>query len=749
MAATLHIDLLGDFRLLFDETPVTALKTARLQSLLAYLVLRRNAPQPRSKLAFLFWPDSTEAQAHTNLRNLLHHFRRALPEADLFLQADAGTLGWRPDAPCTLDVADFESALAQAARAEETGHQTALRAALEEAAALYRGDLLPGCYEDWVLSERERLRQAFIEALDRLIRLLESGREYQAAIGYTQRLLRHDPLHEAAYRRLMRLRALSGDRAAALRVYHTCATTLQRELGVDPSPATHEAYERLLNVEALPGPPQAATPAASPLVGRDREWAQLQAAWRAAAAGRPRLALLLGEAGMGKTRLAEELVEWANRQGIANASARCYAAEGELAYAPAAAWLRARPWHQLDAPWLTEVARLLPEVLVERPDLSPSGPLAEAWQRQRLFEALARAILAADQPLLLFIDNLQWCDRDSLEWLHYVMRFDPRARLLILSAFRPGGIGEDHPLATLRRDLRQDGELAEIELGPLSRAETASLATNFCGRELDPAYAALVYRETEGVPLFIVEMVRAGPLAQSRGQEKTATGAGPSSLPPKVQSVIEARLAQLSPPARELAGLAATIGREFTFGVLARASDAPEGTLVRGLDELWRRRVVREQGAESYDFSHGKLREVAYARLSAARRRWLHRRVAQALEVCHASDLEAALACFADDALLFDPHYPTPEMRGKAAIRGGFEFIFGIVKQPGFTIRHFWTGDQDGALEVDTHHVLADGTEVRFPQVFVFEIGDGLIRRLQAYVPYPPPAPPAEGAAPA
>ncbi|MEJ2433492.1 MAG: hypothetical protein P8Y53_10125, partial [Pseudolabrys sp.] len=241
------------------------------------------------------------------------------------------------------------------------------------------------------------------------------------------------------------------------------------------------------------------------------------------------------------------------------------------------------------------MARLLPEVLVERPDLSPSGPLAEAWQRQRLFEALARAILAADQPLLLFIDNLQWCDRDSLEWLHYVMRFDPRARLLILSAFRPGGIGEDHPLATLRRDLRQDGELAEIELGPLSRAETASLATNFCGRELDPAYAALVYRETEGVPLFIVEMVRAGPLAQVRGQEKTATGAGPSSLPPKVQSVIEARLAQLSPPARELAGLAATIGREFTFGVLARASDAPEGTLVRGLDELWRRRVVREQ----------------------------------------------------------------------------------------------------------------------------------------------------------
>ena len=115
MAATLHIDLLGHFRLLYDETPVTALKTARLQSLLAYLVLQRDAPQPRSKLAFLFWPDSTESQAHTNLRNLLHHLRRALPMADLFLKAHAGTLGWRPDAPFTLDVADFENALARAA----------------------------------------------------------------------------------------------------------------------------------------------------------------------------------------------------------------------------------------------------------------------------------------------------------------------------------------------------------------------------------------------------------------------------------------------------------------------------------------------------------------------------------------------------------------------------------------------------------------------------------------------------------
>jgi len=121
--------------------------------------------------------------------------------------------------------------------------------------------------------------------------------------------------------------------------------------------------------------------------------------------------------------------------------------------------------------------------------------------------------------------------------------------------------------------------------------------------------------------------------------------------------------------------------------------------------------------------------------------------VERLLSAFEAKDLDAALACFADDALLFDPHYPTPEMRGKTAIRGGLEFMFTIVQQPGFTVRHFWTGDDDGALEVDTHHVLADGTEARFPQVFVFETGGGLIHRLQAYVPYPPPASPAEGEA--
>jgi DNA-binding SARP family transcriptional activator len=236
---TLHVHLLGDFRLVYGDEPVTSVKSARMQSLLAYLVLHRDAPQSRHYLAFLFWPDSTEAQALTNLRNLLHHLRHRLPDADQFLQVDTQTVQWGPNGPFTLDVAGFESVLAQAERAEQAGDQAAAREALEEAVALYQGDLLPSCYDDWIRPERERLSQAFTGALEQLGLLLEGQREYRAAIGHARRMLQRDPLHEGTCRRLMRLHALTGDRAAALRVYHTCATALERELGMEPSATPH------------------------------------------------------------------------------------------------------------------------------------------------------------------------------------------------------------------------------------------------------------------------------------------------------------------------------------------------------------------------------------------------------------------------------------------------------------------------------------------------------------------------------
>lgn len=649
MSSTLHIRLLGEFGLVYGDTPVTAITSPRLQSLLAYLVLHRQAPQSRYHLAFLFWPDSSEAQARTNLRQLLHQLRQSFPAIDRYLQSSGKTLQWRPDTPWTLDVAALETLLAEANRAEQTGSQAALREALEAAVTLYRGELLPSCYDEWILPERERLHQQFILALERLIDHLEAQREYRPAIGYAQHLLRHDPMHETTYRRLMRLHALNSDRAQALRVYHTCTTVLRRELNVEPGPATHAAYERILNMPASPGP-QAISPPTPlvetlPLVGRQQEWNRLRATWDTAAGGQAHFVVVIGEAGIGKSRLVEELRQWVGQQGIATAGTRSYAAAGRLAYAPVTDWLRNECLRarlpDLQAVWLSEVVRLLPELLDQHPDLPHPEPMTENWQRQRLFEALARAILGSSHPLLLVIDDLQWCDPETLEWLHYLLRFDPQAPLLVAGTMRPEEVELDHPLTALLLALRRVNQLTEIELRPLDATDTAFLVEQVARQTLAPDVEARLYHETEGNPLFVVEMVRAG---LSDREEDVALPnhkrTGPQPLPPRVQAVIQARLAQLSPATRELAILAATIGRAFTFDVLAQASGCDEDTLVRGLDELWQRHIIREQGSDAYDFSHDKIREVAYAHASTARRRLLHRRVARALETIYVTDLD-------------------------------------------------------------------------------------------------------------
>ncbi|MBE7468341.1 MAG: tetratricopeptide repeat protein [Anaerolineales bacterium] len=291
MTRILRIHLLGDFRLTYGNTPLLTVNTQRLQSLLAFLVLHRHTPQSRHHLAFLLWPDTPEAQAHTNLRTLLHRLRQALPEADRFLVADAQTVQWRLETPFALDVADFEQSLAQA------NSITTLQQAID----FYQGDLLPGCYDDWILPHRERLRQVFSQALEQLIIRLENEHDYPAAIRATQRLLRHDPLHEVTYRRLMRLHALNGDRAGVQQVYQDCLTTLRRELDVAPSPATRQVYERLAYIDTPITQRHNLPVQLIPFVGREEELAQLA---QLLANSTCRLLTIVGPGGIGKTRLA-------------------------------------------------------------------------------------------------------------------------------------------------------------------------------------------------------------------------------------------------------------------------------------------------------------------------------------------------------------------------------------------------------------------------------------------------------------
>lgn len=645
---TLCIHLFGSFHLLYGDQPIAGFDQARLQQLLAYLLLHRASPVSRQQLAFLFWTDSTEEQARTNLRNLWHRLRRNLPEADRFLTTDELTIQWREDAPWRLDVAEFEAHLAGARAAVQAADQISC---LEQAVALYGGELLPGCYSDWLLSERERLAQAYGRALEQLASLYESCRDYPAAIGHVQALLRHDPLHEPAYAQLMRLHALNDDRAAALHTYHTCVTVLSRELDAEPSRSTRELYEQLLNATApLVTLPQ--VEASIPLVGREAEWQTLQHAWRKAAA-RPQLVLISGEIGIGKTRLAEAMVEWLSRQGVPALIARCYATKGELAYAPIVTWLQARPRPNLATPWLRELARFLPEILVEHPDLPPPGPLSENWQRLRLFEALARALLSGNRAILLFLDDLQWSDRDTLDWLNFLLTWhgeqSTRTHVMIITTVRSESDAAATGLEAWKAGLLNTGQLVEIELGPLDQEATLTLAERVAGKSFDQALGSLLFQGSEGHPLFIVEMARAGfgRDIPAPARHAAAMLAIPTTLPVRVRQVIQARLAQLSVPAREMIELASVIGRAFTYAALAHTSDLSESLLIGCLDECWRKRIIREQGTDAYDFSHDKLREVAYNSLSHTRRRWLHGRVAQALETVHAGDLDAVAGIIA------------------------------------------------------------------------------------------------------
>ena len=550
MLSPLHITVLGHFTLRVADHAVSGAWPPRLPELITQLVLAPQQAHLRRDLAFLLWPDTGESQAQANLRKLLHQLRGSLPELAACLQLDAQHFRWPTDATCTCDLIRFDAALAHAAHAQAAGDEVGRISALQQAVTLYGGDLLQRADAEWLLPVREQVRRRFFAALEALILLLERRRDYRAAIEAAHRLVTADPLHETSYRYLMRLYSAHGDRAGALRVYHTCSTVLQRELGVEPSPATRLAYAALVAGGSagpdphLPAPPQLV--AAPELVGRQSEWAQLQAVWQAAQAGRSKLVVLVGDGGIGKTRLAEELVAWAARQGIATATAHCYAAEQGLAYAPVITWLRAGRGPTLAAPWQQELGRVLPELSDGTP---PVATPAHGGQ-QRLFEALAQALLAV-RPRMCLLDDIQWADPESLVWLPFLLRFDPHAPLLIVATLRPEEIGPDHPLAAMLTALQREERVQEIALGPLDATATACLAAAIAGGAVPPAIAARLYRETEGNPLLVVEMVRGGleapptvPAALPR-PPRSASG-----LPPRVQALLQARLAPLSAEGR-------------------------------------------------------------------------------------------------------------------------------------------------------------------------------------------------------
>jgi DNA-binding SARP family transcriptional activator/tetratricopeptide (TPR) repeat protein len=652
----LEVSLLGE-QYVDGSTATNFARSSRSIVLLSFLAVHADAPQPRQRLAATFWPDSTERQARTNLRRELHHLRVLLSD-DPSLVVEPATLMWREWPTCRVDVCVFQRERQLALEALAAGDRHAMLEHGAAAVAEYHGDLLPAIFDDWVLAERETLRLQCVELCDQLVAGWRDAGDLRKAVEYGRLRVRLEPLEEAGYRTLMELQADAGDRAGAISTFHKCAEILDHELQVKPSQATETLAERLLSADG-PDMPHATSPQhararlaqRARLVGRDREFDQILECWNSVVEGRPRLLVVTGDAGVGKSRLISELAHKARADGAVVATTRCFGMAGTLALNPVADWLRhprvQRSLATLDEIWRLEVDRLIPGAAgdthsgKQRPlpePIAASRAMVDAWRRHRFFEGLARGVLAVGQPTLLVLDDLHWCDDETTAWLPFLLGRADGAPLLVAATARRQELADNTEVSRLLLALRPAGSLIEMALPPLGRDGVRALAGSCLERELSDEEVSLLATATGGYPLYVVEALQsASELDRDR----------PLSSFADLSSVLSIRLEAASSQAREIAGLASAVGRDFTLDLLTEASDLNIDAVVRSVDELWRQGIFREQ-ASGYDFSHDLVRDAAYASVSPPHRWLLHRRIAQSLQILHADHEDEVAAQMAE-----------------------------------------------------------------------------------------------------
>ncbi len=648
MAPRISLVLLGGFQALLGSDAPVPVPNTKAQALLAYLAMAPGRRHPRDKLATLLWPGTADEHARQSLRQALVTLRRVLG-TPATLVADHGDV--------TLDAAGLDI---DVVRFEALVTDSSVEA-LEAAATLYRGDLLEGIrakeppFEEWLQGERQRLRELAQQALLKLLTHQLPG-PAGPAIRTAMRLLALDPAQEAVHRDLMRLFECQGRRGDALRQYRMCVDALQRELGVEPQPETRRLYQEIVRSGRVPPAPADVGPAevgvspppalveepvlaSAPLIGRDAELAHLRQALEAAGRGQGRLALVLGEAGSGKSSLLEALAADAHRRGLRCHLGRAYLSGQVLAFAPWIDALRAGAvvgnvalLARLGHPWVDELARLIPDLGAGAPER------ADEMGTQRLFEAVARLVscLAAEQPCLVMLEDIHWADEMSLRLLAFVARRLRGARVLLVATLREEEVAGTPMLAHILHELLDAPQVDRIALGPLSREDTEILVRSLARADLDASTAARlaeqIFAASGGNPFLVVETMRA--LAEGT-VPRTPAGLP---LPERVRQVIAGRLERLGERSRSLLAIASVIGREFDFILLHGASGLEEADAAEEVEALVRRRVLRVVG-ERFDFVHDQVREVVYGQLLPPRRALLHATVARAIERLHGGRL--------------------------------------------------------------------------------------------------------------
>ena len=722
-------------------------------ALLCYLAAE-GGKRHRRDLAELLWPTSEERRARTDLRSILTSLRRTLEEDGTsnhgrgegirFLALDGDLLGVE-ERGAELDLRTLHEAVSLARgetsgtspggrRADDAVGRRHLIARLEEALGVYRGTFMEGFslgdapeFELWLEAERARWREAFGELCEGVSRLQAGAGRLEDATETTRLWARHAPLEEAAHLRLAELLSAVGDSEGALLAFEQFRG-LSRELGIELSLRLMELAERLreeVAKRATLGTSLTRSAATNPFsalevsfAGRQEEFRTLVSEYHACGSGgATRVVALMGEAGIGKTRLAKEFLGWAGAQGADVLEGAASEGAG-VPYGPLVEAVRPRlereraPDDLLEDAWLSELSRLLPELKERYPDLPAPASGEGETAKGALFEAIARTVeaLASRAPVVLFVEDLQWADATTLEVLKYTGRrwAEQGAPILLMVAARPEELGAGSSFEGWLVSLGRRLPVRSLDLGPLKDKDVEVLLRRLAGAAGDPegsgeepegsdhARSELerlgewLAAETGGQPFYLLETLKAlieedKLVVRARPDGGGVLGVGPNLrgesgrgdlLPSSVREVIRSRLSRLSPAASELLAAGAVLGRRFGFETLVGVAGLAEAEGLRGLDELLGRRILLEEGVGQeeealvrfdavYSFSHEKIRQVAHTEGGQARRRVLHRRAFGVLEGGGASPAELARHALA--AGLWDEAFDYSVAAGDAA----------------------------------------------------------------------------------
>lgn len=668
-AAQLHIQTLGRFRARREEEPIPdkAWGTHRAKILFKLLLTQAGQPLLKDQIMEWLWPEATLKAATQALYTAVSDLRRVL-EPDLARRADSTFIlstddgyQFNLDSPHSLDKTLFEQ---QVTLARHHAQQNALEAAVQayaQAEALYAGDYLPDdLYAEWSLGERERLRALLLASLMEAAEAQAQLGRYRQAVANCRRVLTMDNCQEEVYRALMLYHYAAGDQAQALRAYAECETALQRELEVQPMAATQALAEQIktrqvAGVDDRPAPPvplPATTPtemryslSQMPFVGRAAEQAQMHRLWAAAMAGEGGLLLVVGEAGVGKSTLVAQALDGNN--GCAAGRGDAHELTQGLPYHPLAdviwqAWRDGRLPTSTQS-WLAQIARLVPEVGSVEAIAGPPPPGGE--DKTHLFDALRHCFLSLDgaeetSGYIIVLEDLQWADEGTLEFLAYLAPYLGRSPVLVVATCRRAD-----RLKPLLRRAGRDPWLHALQLRPLTEAETVELVVRLAAQSSAVgAFGHRLYKATGGNPLFaagvLARLFETGQLwsdAEGRWQGIPQLLAAPVlPVPDEVEELVARRMQALSPVATRLLNIVAVADGADAALLQTVYGDAEAGlseaALLDALDELLESDLLGATPEGVFQFHNEALREAAYGRLNAARRQRLHTAVGAALE---------------------------------------------------------------------------------------------------------------------